>query len=125
MPKIAFHLNMNKQDKNDFVPIRAKICVQSKAVVKNLPFKVKIRLNEKENKHEPVKWDIEKQRFKMLAIYHSHPQSPALPSQRDLTLSFYPDCYYIIVSLSDFEKPLTKAYKIREGKVTQKEFNIF
>lgn len=52
MAKIGFHLNMNKKDKKTgLIPIRAKISVQSKAVVKNLPFKVK------ENK-----WNEEKQR---------------------------------------------------------------
>lgn len=52
MAKIGFHLNMNKKDKKTgLIPIRAKIAVQSKAVVKNLPFKVK------ENK-----WNEEKQR---------------------------------------------------------------
>jgi DNA polymerase/3'-5' exonuclease PolX len=62
MAKIAFHLNMNKKDKNDFVPIRAKVSVQSKAVVKNLPFKVKVKRNEKTGKYECSKWNEEKQR---------------------------------------------------------------
>lgn len=62
MTKIAFHLNMSKRNKNDFVPIRAKIAVESKAVMKNLPFKVKVKKNI-EGIFEPVKWDKEKQRF--------------------------------------------------------------
>jgi integrase len=63
MAKIAFHLNMNKKDKNDFVPIRAKISVQSKAVVKNLPFKVKVKKNNETGKYECTKWNEEKQRL--------------------------------------------------------------
>jgi integrase len=62
MAKIAFHLNMSKRDKNDFVPIRTKIAVESKAVMKNLPFKVKVKKNNK-GSFEPVKWDKGKQRF--------------------------------------------------------------
>ena len=58
MAKITFHVNKDKKDSKDFAPIRAKVAVQSKAVVKNIPFKVKIN-----EKGEFVKWDIEKQRF--------------------------------------------------------------
>jgi integrase len=58
MAKITFHVNKDKKDREGFAPIRAKINVQYKAVVKNIPFKVK--LNET---GDFVKWDIEKQRF--------------------------------------------------------------
>ncbi len=52
MAKIGFHLNTDKKDKKTgLIPIRAKISVESKAVVKNLPFKVKLN-----------KWNDEKQR---------------------------------------------------------------
>ena len=62
MAKIAFHLNMDKKDKNDLVPIRAKISVQSTAAIKTLPFKVKVKKNDKTGKYECSKWNDEKQR---------------------------------------------------------------
>ena len=35
----------------------------------------------------------------MLAIYHSHTQSPAFPSRTDVDLALWPDAAYLIVSL--------------------------
>ena len=58
MAKIGFHLNLNKVDKNGFVPIRAKISVESKAVFKNLPYKVKIPKDKKNSQ-----WNYDKQRI--------------------------------------------------------------
>ncbi len=55
----------------------------------------------------------------MVAIYHSHPHSPACPSSRDISLAFYPDSFYLIVGLSDREQPEVRAFVIREGKVKE------
>jgi proteasome lid subunit RPN8/RPN11 len=35
----------------------------------------------------------------LFAIYHSHPDTPALPSAKDLEQAAYPDSLYLIVSL--------------------------
>ena len=35
-----------------------------------------------------------------LAIYHSHPTSPAEPSQIDIDMASYPDALYFIISLN-------------------------
>lgn len=51
MAKIGFHLNMSKKGNDGFIPIRAKISVESKAVIKTLPFKTK-----------EIKWHKSKQR---------------------------------------------------------------
>ena len=55
----------------------------------------------------------------MLAIYHSHPHSPARPSGIDTKLAFYPDAIYIIISLMDAEKPVMKGFFIKEEKVEE------
>lgn len=62
--------------------------------------------------------DIREHNLKMLAIFHSHPSSPAYPSNKDLTLAFYEDSIYIIVSLIEKE-PAVKGYLIREGTVEE------
>ena len=36
----------------------------------------------------------------LLAIYHSHPHSPAVPSTTDLSEAEYPDALYLIISLN-------------------------
>ena len=42
----------------------------------------------------------------LLAIYHSHPASPAVPSRRDREENYYPDALHVIVSLMDGEPTL-------------------
>ena len=37
--------------------------------------------------------------LELLAVYHSHPATPARPSEEDLKLAFDPDIIYVIVSL--------------------------
>jgi len=36
----------------------------------------------------------------LFAIYHSHPTSPAEPSQTDIDMATYPDALYLIISLN-------------------------
>jgi [CysO sulfur-carrier protein]-S-L-cysteine hydrolase len=53
----------------------------------------------------------------MLVIYHSHPESPARPSQEDIRLALTPNVFHLIVSLQERETPVAKAFKITEGVV--------
>lgn len=52
----------------------------------------------------------------MLAVYHSHPQTPARPSEHDIRMAYYPDMAYLIVSLAEAE-PCAKAFRIVAGEV--------
>jgi proteasome lid subunit RPN8/RPN11 len=57
-----------------------------------------------------------------LGIYHSHPNGKNEPSPRDISLAYYPDAAYFILSpLADAPHPV-RAFSIREGCV--KEFEI-
>ncbi|HYW91715.1 MAG TPA: M67 family metallopeptidase [Gammaproteobacteria bacterium] len=47
----------------------------------------------------------------LLAIYHSHPDSPARPSARDLAAHRYPEALCLIVSLSE-PRPRPRAWRI-------------
>ena len=59
--------------------------------------------------------------LKMLAIYHSHPQTPARPSQEDIRLALTPDVTHVILSLQDTARPVVKGFRIDSGRVTQIE----
>ena len=50
----------------------------------------------------------------LIAIYHSHPHAPALPSETDLTEAEYPDAAYLIVSLNTVGVLEMTAFRIRE-----------
>ncbi len=55
---------------------------------------------------------LEKLGLDVVAIYHSHPHSEALPSTTDRLNATYPDSYYVIVSLMNPDLPELKAFRI-------------
>ena len=57
--------------------------------------------------------------WSFLAIYHSHTASEAYPSPTDVRLAFWPEAYYILISLADKDKPVVRAFRILEGEVTE------
>lgn len=59
----------------------------------------------------------------LIANYHSHPATPARPSEEDIKLAFDPNILYIIVSLASAE-PVVKAFHIRQGLVENVEVEI-
>jgi proteasome lid subunit RPN8/RPN11 len=63
--------------------------------------------------------------LELAGIYHSHTHSEAYPSETDRRLAFYPDSRYLILSLSDRENPVLKAFRIEEGgEVAEEELSI-
>lgn len=67
--------------------------------------------------------EMERENIELVAIFHSHPDTEAYPSARDLELAFYPDSVYLIVSLAN-EEPVSRAFKITDGKVRETEILI-
>jgi [CysO sulfur-carrier protein]-S-L-cysteine hydrolase len=57
-----------------------------------------------------------------VAIYHSHPRSPAEPSQTDINLAQYPRWTYWIVSLDG--EPHVRAWRIAEGRVEEEQVDV-
>ncbi|MBF0559295.1 MAG: M67 family metallopeptidase [Nitrospirae bacterium] len=61
-------------------------------------------------------------KLSMVALFHSHPDSAAYPSAKDVQLAFYEDSAYVIVSLSASE-PVAKAFLIKNGAVEEIAIN--
>jgi proteasome lid subunit RPN8/RPN11 len=68
--------------------------------------------------------ELRRQGQEMLAIYHSHPASPARPSAEDIRLALTPDVAHAIISLQDPEHPVVKIFEIAEGLVTEVALTI-
>ncbi len=62
--------------------------------------------------------------LEMRGIFHSHVASEAYPSQKDVRLAFYPDVSYLIVSLSETEKPALRSFRVFDEKVTEEKIQI-
>jgi [CysO sulfur-carrier protein]-S-L-cysteine hydrolase len=67
-------------------------------------------------------WKKEEDEGFQVGTYHSHPVSPAEPSQTDINLAEYPDWVYLIVSLA--EEPTVRAWWIRDGRVEEEELHV-
>jgi proteasome lid subunit RPN8/RPN11 len=68
--------------------------------------------------------DIEAQDLSLLAIYHSHPQSAAAPSARDIAQAYYPEAAQVIVSLQEWTRPQARAFLIHEGQADEISLHI-
>lgn len=67
--------------------------------------------------------DLRSKGISMLAIYHSHPESPARPSVEDIKLALTPDVSYVIISLAGVA-PDVKSYKISAGSVQPESIEV-
>jgi [CysO sulfur-carrier protein]-S-L-cysteine hydrolase len=56
--------------------------------------------------------------------YHSHVTSPAEPSEKDIQQAHDPNLFYSIVSLKTPQKPVIKAFCIRNGKVQEEPVEV-
>lgn len=61
--------------------------------------------------------DIRSVGLEMLAIYHSHPRTPARPSAEDVRLALTPSVTYVIVSLRYRDHPVVKGFLIENGNI--------
>ena len=59
------------------------------------------------------------QGLELVAIYHSHPASPAYPSATDVELAFWPDAVFLICSLADPDRPVIRGFRIRDGAIDE------
>jgi proteasome lid subunit RPN8/RPN11 len=63
----------------------------------------------------------------LVAIFHSHTRSPAIPSATDRRAAMYPDAFYLLASLADASAPMERAlraWRIRDGEVAEAPLEI-
>ena len=61
--------------------------------------------------------------LKIRAVYHSHPETPARPSDEDIRLAYDPSLSYVIVSLAE-TPPSIKSFIIQKGVVAPEPLEI-
>ena len=67
--------------------------------------------------------DARSKGLEIRAVYHSHPASPARPSQEDINLAFDPGIIYFIVSLAGAKEEV-KAFSIKNAKVVKIDLEV-
>jgi [CysO sulfur-carrier protein]-S-L-cysteine hydrolase len=79
--------------------------------------------------------EIERDGLDIVAVYHSHPTTPAFPSPTDVTRAFWPDrdpvtgahpmifpeAAYVIISLADRERPTIRAFRLIQEEAVEFE----
>lgn len=68
--------------------------------------------------------DMRTHEVELKAIYHSHPNHPAYPSQTDVRLAYYPEAVYIIISINDNKEIEMRGFRILEGNITEADIEI-
>ncbi len=63
--------------------------------------------------------DIRSAGLEMLAIYHSHPETPARPSAEDIRLALTPNVVYVIISLQDAKAHTMKGFLLEDSTVIE------
>ena len=58
------------------------------------------------------------------AIYHSHPNHPAYPSQTDVRLAYYPEAFYIIIAINDKKETEVRGFRILYNVITETVIDI-
>jgi proteasome lid subunit RPN8/RPN11 len=61
--------------------------------------------------------------WEFLAIYHSHTASEAFPSPTDVRLAFWPDAYYVLISIRDPDSPVVRAFRIVDRQVSEEKIS--
>jgi proteasome lid subunit RPN8/RPN11 len=66
--------------------------------------------------------DLRKRNLRLMAVYHSHPRSPARMSEEDIRLAYDPDISYVIVSLDG--STTVKSFRLRNSVAEEEILEI-
>jgi [CysO sulfur-carrier protein]-S-L-cysteine hydrolase len=87
--------------------------------LKNIDSEPRVRYNADPTELLHALREIEDNDWEHLAIYHSHPASPAYPSPTDIARAFYPNAVYLLISLMNPEQATVRAFRIVEDQVSE------
>jgi proteasome lid subunit RPN8/RPN11 len=68
--------------------------------------------------------ELRSQGLEMTAVYHSHPETPARPSEEDIRLALTPGISHVIVSLAGAGTPVARSYRITDGTVAAEDLLV-
>ncbi len=68
--------------------------------------------------------DIRKKKLEMIGIFHSHPATPARPSEEDIRLALTPGVVYLILSLMDKNNLVLKGFDIEGSHVKNVKIEV-
>ncbi len=68
--------------------------------------------------------DMRSNGWAMLGNFHSHPESPARPSEEDKRLAFDSEASYLILSLLEKDNAVLKSFKIIKNEVLEEKILI-
>ena len=68
--------------------------------------------------------EFEAREESLLAIFHSHPTGPQIPSETDVRQAYYPEAIYLIISLENKSQPVTRAFHIIDNEVHEAPWQI-
>ncbi len=74
-----------------------------------------------------ITFAIEDAGEELVAIFHSHTRSPAVPSATDRSTAMYPDPFYVLASLSEPDVPpprALRAWRIYRGQAFEVPLTI-
>jgi len=63
--------------------------------------------------------DAESRGWHLAAVFHSHPNGPAVPSATDVAKALEPDWLYVIVGLGRAGRTAVRGFRIVDGVVTE------
>jgi proteasome lid subunit RPN8/RPN11 len=93
--------------------------------LKNVDSDPRIRYDADPQELFAVVRDIEDTKgWEVLAIYHSHPATPAYPSATDVARAFYPDAIYLLISLANPDGAVVRGFEIKDGVVSEVTLEI-
>ena len=67
--------------------------------------------------------DMRDKGLETIAVYHSHPKTPARPSDEDIRLAFDPSISYVIISMAQ-TIPDIQAFRIKNNQVSPEVIEI-